>query len=231
MKIHYLQHVPFEGPAYISTWAGEQGYELTGTQLFEEETLPGLEEFDALVVMGGPMGVGDEQDYPWLREEKAFIRDCISRQKKVLGICLGAQLIADAMGAKVASMPEKEIGWFPVDWSKSIRKELGFNFLPARQTVLHWHGDRFELPAKAFSLASSEGCENQGFLIDDHVLGLQFHLEMTKDSLATLIENSRDELEEANGRFIQDAETMLKEHHFGENHGIMSQLLNRFFVD
>ncbi|MDR8394482.1 type 1 glutamine amidotransferase [Aliifodinibius sp. S!AR15-10] len=231
MKIHYLQHVYFEGPAYIQTWAVEQGYELTGTQLFKGEALPGVEEFDALVVMGGPMGVGDEREYPWLGEEKAFIRDCISRQKKVLGICLGAQLIADALGAKVEPMAEKEIGWFPVDWSQSVRKESGFSFLPARQMVLHWHGDRFEFPGNALPLASSEGCDSQGFLIDDHVLGLQFHLEMTKNSLTTLIGNSSRELEEANGRFIQDAEAMLKGNYFAENHQIMKQLLNRFFVD
>ncbi|MFH5883578.1 type 1 glutamine amidotransferase [Halalkalibaculum sp. DA3122] len=228
MKIHYLQHVPFEGPGYISSWAKEQGHDLSGTRLFEQEALPEPEEVDLLVVMGGPMGVNDEQDHPWLEEEKMFIENCISHQKNVLGICLGAQFIANAMGAKVEPMPEKEIGWFPVRWSRPARKHPLLNFLPEEQVVLHWHGDRFDIPDNGLPIASSEGCENQGFLLDERILGLQFHLEMTQDGLAALIENSRTELAEADGRFLQDVQTMLDEDYFAENHQTMRELLNRF---
>lgn len=230
MRIHYLQHVSFEGPGYIRSWVNKKGYNLNGTHFFESQPLPGLRDFDALVVMGGPMGVGDEQKYPWLRKEKKFIKECISQKKKVLGICLGAQLIANVLGAKVEPMPGKEIGWFPVKWDQNAREHRMFNFLPERQLVLHWHGDEFKIPRHALPLAHSEACENQGFLFNNHVLGLQFHTEMTKEGLAALIENSGDELAKTGGQFIQNADNMLTENTFTDNHQTMEQLLDRFLA-
>lgn len=117
MKIHYFQHVPFEGPSGIRLWADQYGHKLAGTRFFKNEPLPDIEKTDALVIMGGPMSVHDENRYPWLQREKAFIRECITQEKKVLGICLGAQLIADVLGAKVVPMMQKEIGWFPLCWT------------------------------------------------------------------------------------------------------------------
>lgn len=226
MRIHYLQHVPFESPGYIETWAKQQGHELTGTHLFNSETLPAPGDIQILVVMGGPMGVYDEQDYPWLKKEKKFIQECINRKKKVLGICLGAQLIADALGAQVVTLSEKEIGWFPIHWTQSARNHSTMDFLSAQQIVLHWHGDMFYCPDNAINLGSSEGCKNQGFMLDDYILGLQFHLEMTRDGLSDLIKNCQSEI--SDGRFVQDAEQMLDEGHFKQNHNTMGQLLDRF---
>ncbi|GAA5521875.1 type 1 glutamine amidotransferase [Aliifodinibius salicampi] len=228
MEIHYLQHVSFEGPGYIETWAEQQDHKLTGTHLFNAETLPASENIDALIIMGGPMGIDDEQDYPWLKKEKVFIKECISRKKKVLGICLGAQLIADALGAEVVTLLEKEIGWFPVQWTPSARNHPTLNFLPPQQIVLHWHGDMFYRPNGAINLGCSEGCENQGFMLDDYVLGLQFHLEMTKEGLSQLIENSQHK--NGNGRFVQNAEQMLTEGYFEQNHNTMCKLLDRFIT-
>tara|TARA_R100001143_G_C3360417_1_gene135083 strand:- start:2873 stop:3580 length:708 start_codon:yes stop_codon:yes gene_type:complete len=229
MNIHYLQHVPFEGPGSIRLWAEQAGRELTGTQLYRNETLPDIEQVDALVIMGGPMSVHDENRHPWLQREKEFIADCIAREKKVLGICLGAQLIADVLGAKVKPMEHKEIGWFPLEWTETARRHPVFDYLPATHPVLHWHGEHFEIHNDALQLASSEACETQAFLWKNHVLGLQFHLEMTKEGLADLIANSKQELELAGGPWVQQPDEMFNRGHFEENQTVLNKLLDRFF--
>ena len=114
MRAHYLQHVEFEGLGSIEPWLKAAGYEITNTRLFESAKLPDLKKIDLLIVMGGPMSVNDEDDFPWLVSEKKFIREAINSGKPVLGICLGAQLIASATGARVYRNPIKEIGWFPI---------------------------------------------------------------------------------------------------------------------
>lgn len=229
MRIHYLQHVPFEGPGVIQSWARRKNNLLTGTRLYGDEALPVAEDFQGLVVMGGPMGACDEKDFPWLEKEKQFIERCINQQIKVLGICLGAQLIADILGAEVSSMQHKEIGWYPLSWSTPARSHSLLDFLPARQTVLHWHGDQFDLPESAISLGASEGCANQGFVVEDQIIGLQFHLEMTKKGLSQLIDNSGNELETGTGPFIQSPGSMLNAPYFESAHQTMIKLLNRFF--
>jgi GMP synthase-like glutamine amidotransferase len=231
MRIHYLQHVPFEGSGYFQSWAEEQGHELTGTRLFKAEELPAPETIEGLVIMGGPMGVHDEQKYSWMKKEKLFIKACIEQKKKVLGICLGAQLIADVLGAKVVPMKEKEIGWFPVEWTRDAHSHPMLDFLPDRQVVLHWHGDMFHLPDRAIQLAASKGCENQGFLVDEHVLGPQFHLEMTRDGLAELIKNSNEELANIDGSFVREPAVMNHTSYFTENHQTLHLLLNQFFMN
>src|SRR5262245_15038627 len=115
MQIHYFQHVPFEGLGYIETWLKENGHDISVTRFYESSyQLPPVSAIDALIVMGGPMGVYDEDKYAWLRDEKAFIEDCIRAGKRLLGICLGAQLLSVCLGAAVGAAPNKEIGWFPV---------------------------------------------------------------------------------------------------------------------
>lgn len=207
MRIHFLQHVPFEGPAGIGAWAARKGHSVTTTPLFEHGRLPGIEAFDWLVVMGGPMGVRDEADYPWLANEKELIGAAIAAGKTVIGVCLGAQLIAAALGARVYRNAHREIGWFPIELTDQGRASDLFAFLPPRLQVLHWHGDTFDLPAGAVHPARSEGCEHQAFLYADRVLGLQFHLESTPASVADLVANCADEI--VPGSYVQDAERML----------------------
>jgi GMP synthase-like glutamine amidotransferase len=189
LKLHYLQHVPFEGLGIIEDWAIAQGFEISVSQLFNNDPLPVIDDLDWLVVMGGPMGIHDHEEHPWLVDEKIFIRKAIDAGKTVLGICLGAQLIADVLGAKVYPGPQKEIGWFPIR-----RAEGAPELLPEKLTAFHWHGDTFDLPAGAIRLASSETCQNQGFVYNDRVVALQFHLETTPESMEALIENCSDEL-------------------------------------
>jgi len=192
MRAHYLQHVPFEGLGSIEPWLAAAGYEITSTRFFESAGLPDPAMIDLLVVMGGPMSVNDEDQLPWLAPEKRFIRTAINSGKPVLGICLGAQLIASAMGAMVYRNSVKEIGWLPIQ-GVSTNDSPVFGFPPSVE-VFHWHGETFDLPSGAIRLASSEGCENQAFQLGRSVIGLQFHLETTPASAREIISNCRDEL-------------------------------------
>jgi len=205
MRAHYLQHVPFEGLGNIEQWLDANGYEITSTQLYESVGLPDLNEIDLLVVMGGPMSVNDEEAYPWLVQEKQYIREAIEQGLSVLGVCLGAQLIATAMGARVYPNHEKEIGWFPV---RGVATEYLSTFqFPASTDVFHWHGETFDLPSGAVRLASSEGCVNQAFQMGASVIGLQFHLETTPESAKEMVSNGRDEL--ISSRYVQSEAQIL----------------------
>ena len=205
MQAHYLQHVPFEGLGSIEPWLRLAGYEITNTQFFESSALPGIHEIDLLVVMGGPMSVNDEDEFPWLVKEKQFICDIIKNGIPVVGICLGAQLIASAMGAKVYRNSVKEIGWFPIQGVSSIDSSH-FRFPPSID-VFHWHGETFDLPSRATLLARSEGCENQAFQLGRSVMGLQFHLETTPESARKIVSHCRDEL--VPSQYVQTEEEIL----------------------
>jgi GMP synthase-like glutamine amidotransferase len=207
MRIHYVQHVPFEGPASIGQWAEDRGHHLASTRVYEKPDFPGMDLFDWLVIMGGPMGVYDELQYSWLAAEKEFIRKSIRGGKVVIGICLGAQLISEVLGATVFKNRFKEIGWFPVELTPAAAGSKVFNFLPERFAAFHWHGDTFTLPIGAIHLARSQGCENQAFLYDDRVLGLQFHLESTPQSVKDLADNCRNEI--VSDTYIQPIEEIL----------------------
>ena len=199
MRAHYLQHVPFEGLGSIEAWLGARGYEITSTRFFESVNLPDLNEVDLLIVMGGPMSVNDENEWSWLAPEKQVIRDAIQSGKSVLGVCLGAQLIASAMGARVYRNTVKEIGWFPVQGVPSVGNSA-FRF-PSSVEVFHWHGETFDLPTGAVRLARSEACENQAFQLGRSVIGLQFHLETTPESAREIVAHCRAELSPA--KYVQ----------------------------
>lgn len=205
MRIHYLQHVPFEGLGSMEPWLKDRNHDVSCTRVYESHDLPDPSQFEVLIVMGGPMSVNDHLDYPWLDDEKRFIRAAIEANKRVLGICLGAQLIASSMGAAVSPNAFPEIGWFPVT---GIPDPAGAAFqFPATLDVFHWHSDTFDLPVGAKRLAQSEGCTNQAFQIGKTVLGLQFHLETTAESAAQIVANCGDELQPA--RYVHSAEAIL----------------------
>jgi GMP synthase-like glutamine amidotransferase len=207
MQMHIFQHVPFEGPAGVESWADARGYALTTTRFFENDMPPSINDLDWLVVMGGPMNIYEEDQYPWLKAEKAVLRKAIAGGKTVIGICLGAQLIADALGAQVFQGEHKEIGWFPIELTPAGEESEIFGFLPRCLPVFHWHGDTFTLPAGAVHLARSEGCENQAFLYDGRVLGLQFHLESTPASVRDIVRHCRNEIVPA--KYVQSTDAML----------------------
>lgn len=207
LRIHYFQHVAFEGLGYIQTWANEKGHALSVTKFYVEDHLPLISDLDWLVILGGPMGVYDEEEFPWLIKEKEFIAQAIISGKTVLGICLGAQLIASVLGAKVYPAKQKEIGWFPITKTLSGKQQPFIKDLADSLVVFHWHGDTFDLPKGAVNLFQTETCVNQAFLYKQSVLGLQFHLEATIDTVSAMLENGRDEL--VAGEFVQNENQML----------------------
>jgi len=186
MNVLILQHVDFEGPGQIQRWVSNSGYTFQSLLITEQTQWPRQEAFDMLIIMGGPMGVYDEAQYPWLHKEKQFIHDAIALQKPVVGICLGAQLIACVLGASVYPAQTPEIGWFPV-YRVPQPDTLLASLLPETFTPLHWHGDTFDLPHGAIRLAETSVCPNQAFCVGERILGLQFHLEANKESVSALV--------------------------------------------
>jgi GMP synthase-like glutamine amidotransferase len=206
VRVHYFRHVPFEELGSVAAWLDARGFATTRTRFDEGDALPPLADIDWLVVMGGPMSVNDEKLHPWLATEKTFVREAIRAGKRVLGICLGAQLIASALGARVHPNAVKEIGWHPIAPIPGTGGDAAFRF-PPDTLAFHWHGETFDLPAGAVQLARSAGCEHQAFGIGPHVLGLQFHLETTPESARALVENCRADL--TPGPYVQSVEHLL----------------------
>lgn len=194
MNVHVLQHAPFEGLASIASSLAQRQAVISTTRFFENAVLPPLRGLDLIIAMGGPMSVNDEAELPWLLDEKRFIREAVQSGVPVLGVCLGSQLIASALGARVYPNKQKEIGWFPIeavpadgDWFRFSEKLLAF----------HWHGETFELPTGAVQLARSVACENQAFQFGRRTLALQCHLEVTAEAVGAFVDNCGDELRPA----------------------------------
>ncbi len=153
------------------------------------------------------MGANDEHLFPWLKTEKIFIEEAIQREKHVLGICLGAQLVANVLGARVFPNREKEIGWFPIELNPPNVRQTALRELQQRSIVFHWHGDTFEIPVGALHLARSRACENQAFSFGNRVMALQFHLEVSAPQIEKLIQNCpEDRIERP---FVQEAREMM----------------------
>jgi GMP synthase-like glutamine amidotransferase len=218
VRVHYLQHVPYERVGWIQDWAETRGHEIAGTMMYIEPfgagVLPDAEGVDLLVIMGGPMNVYEHDAHPWLPEEKDFIRTCVSGERMVLGICLGAQLIADVLGGEVTRGPFEEIGWHPVELTEAGRRLGVFADFPDRFTTLQWHGDTFSIPPGAVHAASSEAVPNQAFTFaDEQVVALQFHLEETRETLGELVEVAGGGLpahpDTGRGPWVSPAEALL----------------------
>lgn len=225
MNLHFFQHVSFEGLGCIEEWILQNGHSLTATRFYGTHKIPSVNEIDGLIIMGGPMSVHDEKEYPWLKQEKEFIHQAVMTNKMVIGVCLGAQLIADVLGAKVYPNREKEIGWFPVRFTEHAKRIPPFRGLNPDLTVFHWHGDTFDLPTSGVHLASSEACINQAFLYKEKVLGLQFHLETTGGSLSQMIKHGNKEL--ITGNYIQSEKDILRGHPFiNENKRVLFSILD-----
>jgi GMP synthase (glutamine-hydrolysing) len=193
MRVHSFQHVPFEDIGSLKNDIPVES--LTTTHWYAGDLAPSINSYDVLIVMGGPMGVYDDDQHPWLTAEKQTIAEAISAGKKIIGICLGAQLIACVLGAKVSKNPHKEIGWFPLTIEPAMATHPISLALAQCDQVFHWHGDTFELPAGADLLASSDACAHQAFVIGNQVIGFQCHLETTEDSAQLLINHCPEDLD------------------------------------
>jgi len=225
LRVHTLLHVPFEGIGCIADWIAKNNFSQTETRLWENANLPALEHFDLLIIMGGSMSVDDEKKFHWLHHEKIFIEETINQGKQVLGICLGSQLIANVLGAKVYPNKDKEIGWFPVRMNENADNTL-LHFFPKEFITFHWHGDTFDLPQGATHVAQSEACLHQAFTYGDNVVALQFHPEMTQASMREMLKEGDAELVPA--MYVQPAEEILAQLHYADaQNELLNQMLDK----
>jgi len=199
-KLYCLTHVPFEGPGYLADWAKKNNHDFNQTAVYKKDVYPQISDVDLLVIMGGPMSVNEKNKYPWLAPEKEYVYNCVKSDIPVLGICLGAQMLADVLDAPVYPNPGKEIGWFEITQRDEAADSLFGKVLPEQFTAFHWHGETFDIPVGAIPLAKSAACYNQAFSYNnDRVLALQFHCESTEESVRDLVKNCRDELDGSEG--------------------------------
>jgi GMP synthase-like glutamine amidotransferase len=231
MHVHWLQHANYEDLGCIAPWLEAHGHTHSATLLHQGEQPPGIETFDALIVLGGPMNIYQHAEYPWLIDEKRLIRAAIDSGRRVLGICLGSQLIADVLGVpgetNVVRNAETELGFFPVTCSAEGRRHPLFAGLAETFTAFHWHGDTYRLPAGAVNLASSAACAQQAFAWDGlRVLGLQFHLEVTQAAAR----NWFLDLPAEHGPWVQTpAAVLTNDAAFAANNAAMVTVLPNFF--
>ena len=187
IRVHCLQHESFVGPGMIESWANEKGHVITKTRFYEDDELPFFDSIDWLVILGGTMCIYEEDQYPWLADEKKYIKKAIDAGKPVLGIGLGAQLISSVTGGRVRKNPYDEIGWFPISMAKEAKSSPIFSAMPEHFMAFQWHRDTFSIPPGAMRLASSEACRDQAFEIGSAV-GVQFHPESSIESIKRLID-------------------------------------------
>ncbi len=203
MKVSILKHVDFENPGYYLEYFVKKEYEVTIHNLYEGDKPD--DNADIILVLGGPMNIYEEEIYPFLKDEKEYISKSIKEGKKVIGICLGSQIIADVLGSKVYKNKYREIGWFPI--LKSQNGIMGF--LPDIATVFHWHSDTCDLPVGAKALYSSDATKIQAFQYDSNVLAMQFHLEMDEDSIGNLVHQMARDLD--NSLYVMTKEEIINQ--------------------
>jgi len=200
MRVLVLQHVAVEGPGVLEPLLTQRGWQLETVTLYTGAKLPQQpQRYQAILVMGGPMGVYDEAEYPFLQAENDFLQRAVAHGVPLLGICLGSQLLAKALGARVYRNPCKEIGWYTVDLTPAGCTDPLFTGVESPLLVFQWHGDAFDLPPGATALASSPLCQHQAFCYGDRVYGLLFHLELTPEIIRTWLATFREELASVRG--------------------------------
>jgi len=227
MKLFCLQHADFDGPAFLPQWAARTDHTLSPVLVHTGQRLPLISNFDGLIVMGGPMSLRDEKTYPWIAAERRLIEQALLADKPVLGICLGAQLLAEVLGAPVAAGAYPEIGWFQVQTTTAARDSWMGECLPPQFETFFWHQDTFGIPRGATHIARTAAYENQGFLWGRH-LALQFHLEVTPEWAAMLVARDAEQL--TDHRFICSAERILDQarHLCRQNNMMMASVLDRW---
>jgi len=213
MKIHIIQHESFESTAAFDTWTQNKNHEVSYTKVFQGDTLPQTPDFDFLIVMGGsqcPATTVEECSYFDTKKEISFIKNAIDHDKIVLGVCLGAQLIGEALGAKYHHSPNSEIGVFEVSLTDAGTKDPIISQFPNNFLVGHWHNDMPGLTDDTEILATSDGCPRQIVRYSQKVYGFQCHFEFNLDAIKGMIKNCPADLEKSS-QYIQNEQDMLKQ--------------------
>lgn len=208
MHIHYFQHNHFEDLGYIGDWAKINNIKTSVTRFDLKPELPSVDDFDWLVVMGGAMGVQDSEQYPWILSEIDYIRTAIHSGKIVIGVCLGSQMIASALGACVYKNSEPEMGFWPVKFSPAAQQDIVFRHFPSKLDVMHFHFDTFTLPDGAIAMAESTVTPVQAFRFGKNVFALQFHSELTESNTPVFIKELTSEI--VPGLLVQNPDEMLQ---------------------
>ena len=229
MKIHFLQHESFEAPGAYEIWAKNHNHQISFTKSWENQKPPTEVDHDMLIILGGPQDPAttpDECPHFDAQAEINFIKQSIQANKKVVGICLGAQLIGEALGAKFDHSPEREIGLFPLQLTNQAKQDPFFSTLPTNIPSGHWHGDMPGLTQDAQILAFSEGCPRQVVKYTDRVYGFQNHFEFTPEVIELMITHCGHELEKyKNHTFVQNAQT-LKANDYSQANQILFDFLD-----
>jgi len=197
-------------------------------KLYEEEEIPNLNDYSAIIILGGPMNVYEERKYPFLKKENSSIKEALKINKPMLGICLGAQIIARAAGAKVYPAKRKEIGWFTIDLTIEGKKNEVFKSLERQLTVFQWHGDTFDMPTGSNKLVTSNLIPNQAFSIGKTTYALQFHLEVTKQMISEWVNRYADELASLKEEVDTDKMMKYSEHYIQPLNKHASLLFSNF---
>lgn len=207
MRVHLLKHMDHIGHGFIDEWLQEQGHPYKVTRVHAGEPFPAIDEFDFLIILGGEMGVYEEEEHPWLIQEKQWIRKVIDSNKRILGICLGGQLIASSMGATVRKHDHSEIGWWPITFKEPAFAHPFLKGINEINTLFEFHYDTFEIPSEAVLLAESKACKRQAFAIGDRILGLQFHPEFNPEIVEHIVNKMGPKIK--NGPFVEPINEML----------------------
>ncbi len=224
MKIHVLHHVRIPVMHGITRYLDASSHQVIHTYLSEITSFPSVSDIDWLIIMGGPISANDENNHPWLVAEKQFIKRVIDNGKTVFGICLGAQLIAQSLGAKVTTNKHPEFGWHSVYPSKDIQDTFLANVFSHDMVLFHSHGETFDIPAGAKRIASSEACKNQGFIYDNRVVAIQFHPEITPELAELFSYDCRPSWKQS--RYYQDVDYTATQPLFTQSSTIIKKLLH-----
>lgn len=182
-----LKHIGIEGPGTLGDFLEQNNWQTKTIELENGEALPSLDDCEAIISLGGPMNVYEEEKYHFLKDEDKFFKKAINKEIPILGICLGAQILAKACGAKVKKAPSQEVGWYKVDLTDKGRADSLFDDCASELTVFQWHEDTFEAPKESLLLAESNSCPNQAFKVGRCAYGLQFHVEVTAQIIESWI--------------------------------------------